>query len=266
MGREDLSLVDTSRVTQADDFRGLAERPERTLPTVVLTPEGEGPFPLIVFAHGHSRLGTEYVELATTWAEQGYVVALPTFPLSSGPEATPDDLVSYTDVLNQPGDLSFVIDELLARDDTRIDPESVGVVGHSLGALTTLGLRNYDCCTDPRVDAVVAVAGMQLPFAGEQITAGAAPLLLVHSAADPTVPVAGSDAVFADAPPPMAFLRFEDGGHDEIFDADSPPAGLTQKAILAFLDAHLRDNPTAWSDFPTEAKSAGLATFEELAP
>lgn len=77
-----------------------------------------------------------------------------------------------------------------------VDPDAVGVVGHSLGAITVLGLRNDTCCTDPDIKAVVAVAGMTLPFAGSPVTAGAAPLLLVHSGTDPTVPVGGSE--FAD--------------------------------------------------------------------
>jgi dienelactone hydrolase len=276
VGRVDLELLDVSRTTQADALRNLPEQAERTIPTVVLYPEAEGPFPLIVFAHGHTRAGAEYVELVSDWVAQGYVVALPSFPLSSGPEAISP--VSYADVVNQPGDISFVVRELTERSNAeepgseednplahRIDTEHVGVVGHSLGAITALGLRNNTCCTDPNVDAVVAVAGMTLPFPGDPIDSDGAPLLLIHSKADPTVPAAGSESVFVEALPPLSFLEFAEGGHDEILDGGGAQAALTRHAILAFFDDQLRGAAATWQDLPAKVEESGLATFQSTA-
>jgi dienelactone hydrolase len=262
VGRVELKLVDTSRKTPADDHRHLAEQPSRTLPTVVLYPTGKGPFPLVVFAHGHSRDAHEYEGLLRSWVQHGYVVAAPNFPLSTGAEATPDDTMSYADVVSQPGDLSFVIGELPKHHELtgRIDPAHVAAVGHSLGGITVLRMRNDTCCTDTRVDAAVAIAGVPLGE-GTQVTANATPLLLIHSAKDPTVPVSGSEGVFAKAAPPLAFLRFAAGGHDEVFDGGGAAQALTHRAILAFLDARLRGDDAAWAHLPTAVEQSRLATL-----
>jgi dienelactone hydrolase len=261
--KTELTLVDTSRTTQADAKRNLPEKPDRTLPVMVLAPESDTPLPLVVFAHGHSRMGAEYEDLLTDWAEQGYVVAAPTFPLSSGPEATPDDTTSYIDVFNQPADISFVVRELTERLGDQIDPDAIGVVGHSLGAITALGLRNRTCCTDPAITAVVAVSGMELPFPGDPVTTGAAPLLLIHGGTDPTVAVTGSEGVFANAAPPVSFLRFDEGGHDEVLDGDGEQAATARRAILAFLAEHLQRDAAAWPTFVDDLGDDSGATLDE---
>src|ERR671930_612347 len=71
-------------------------------------PPAEGRFPLVVWAHGWNSTGETFLPYAELWARQGYVVALPTFPLSREGVADGDD------VQNQPGDVSFVIDQVLA--------------------------------------------------------------------------------------------------------------------------------------------------------
>lgn len=89
VGARTETFVDESRPTRA--HAGLAAEPIRTLRTLILYPaagapgagmvEGaapagsDGPFPLIVFAHGSGGLGERYLPLLEAWAGAGYVVA-----------------------------------------------------------------------------------------------------------------------------------------------------------------------------------------------
>ena len=68
--------------------------------------------------------------------------------------------------------MSFVIGRVLrlARTDPSlrrtVDRHDVEIAGHSLGAITTLGLALNSCCHDRRVEAAVAFSGLVLPFPG----------------------------------------------------------------------------------------------------
>ncbi|HUF83708.1 MAG TPA: hypothetical protein VMQ81_03845, partial [Acidimicrobiia bacterium] len=162
------TYVDDSRPTETPDGQGSA--PSRTLVTTILYPEGEGPFPLIVLAHGLTGNPDKFTELTTAWASAGFVVAAPLFPLTSN-QAPAEVIADYN---NQPADLSFVIDEVLARSEGDEGPlaglvaaDRVGAAGLSLGGATVYGIGFNSCCRDDRVGAVVVMAGMLLAFEGE---------------------------------------------------------------------------------------------------
>ncbi len=274
VGSRAIELVDPSRPTLADADRGLAERSDRTLPILILypaaggvitpttpqadVPVAEGAFPLVVFSHGVTATGPTYTGRLQEWARAGYVVAAPTYPLSSGPGA------KITDVVNQPADVSFVIDELLTlpADDPlagHIDEEAIAATGHSLGAITTLGVSLNSCCADDRLDAAVEISGLRFPFPdGDFDDLGQVPLLAIHGAADGTVPVSGSDTLFEEVPGPAAYLRFPEGGHSDILIADGP---LIDRVVIAFLDTFLKDDEDALAELPAAVTDSGRATF-----
>jgi dienelactone hydrolase len=274
VGRRSMELVDLSRPTAADANRDLPEHPDRTIEVLLLypaagdvpdatkpldrVPVADGTFPLVVFAHGWKASGPAFEARLKEWARAGYVVAAPTFPLSSGRGA------GLGDYVNQPDDVSFVIDELLALDDddplaAHIDAESIAVAGHSLGAMTVLGLALNTCCTDDRIDAVVELSGLRLPFGTGDYDLDAVPWLGIHGAKDRTVNVSGSDSLFADAPGPAYYLRLDEGDHSGYVFLEGE---LVDDVVLAFLDRYLYGEEDALDDVPAVVEAHGDATFE----
>jgi fermentation-respiration switch protein FrsA (DUF1100 family) len=282
VGRRDVTFVDPGRPTAAVPEEDVEARPDRTLDTVVLyptanveassastdvrpagPPAAEGPFPLVVFSHGNGGDPELYVPLVEPLVREGYVVALPRFPLTSlSGEA-------LADVVNQPADVSFVIDQLLALSDRpdgwlagRVDAERIAAAGHSLGAVTTLALAYDDCCVDPRVDAALAVSGVAVPSGpGTLDDPPPTPLLLVHGAEDATVPVTGSDDLFARATGPAYYLRLDDGDHTDIGFGDD--GDLTREAMEAFLSAELEADPGPLAALPDDVAESGRGAWQE---
>ncbi|CAN5842862.1 hypothetical protein BH24ACT3_BH24ACT3_08230 [soil metagenome] len=259
---------DPSRVTMANG--DAPELPTRTLPTYVLYPadgvpapdpvEGaepavtDGPFPLIVFSHGFTGNGPAYQALTREWARAGYVVVAPTFPLSSA--GAPGGPVTR-DVVEQPADVSFLIDQMLAANADLASPyaglvaeDRVGVAGHSLGGATTLGVTFSVCCTDERIEAAVSLAGLLLPPDGRGFRPpgpDGAPLLAIHGDADMTVAYERGRAAYDQAGPPKRFVTIIGGAHtpDYVVGPRTPGGAVVASATLAFFDEHLKDDPAA---------------------
>lgn len=200
VGVRTVEFVDTSRpLAPNGDFPGA---PERTLMTEVwypaalraagpetrdAPPRGEdAPYPLIIFAHGFTSTPRQSASYTQHLASRGYVVASIAFPGSTlGAPGGP----RLTAVLDQPADVSFVLDRLLGGGDPQIallagmiDSEKVGMTGHSLGGLTTL-ITAYGDRRDPRIDAIV-------PFSAP---ACLAPADLPGDAVVPAMVVGGSN-------------------------------------------------------------------------
>jgi predicted dienelactone hydrolase len=199
-------------------------------------------FPLIVFSHGFTANGPLYASVLSPWVAHGYVVAAPTFPLSSmGAPGGPTVL----DYANQPGDVSFVISQMLRLSRTGdsplaqlIDTHEIGVAGHSLGAITTLGVADNTCCKDPRIEAAVSIAGLELPFPGGTYFRGhQSPLLLIHGTADQVLPYTSSQTLFADARSPKFFLTLQGAPHTAFFNPWGP---VITNTVVAFFGAYLR--------------------------
>ena len=163
------------------------------------------------------------------------------FPLTSA--GTPGGL-SLGDYRNQPADVSFVITQMLRLSRERhtglthlINRHHIAVGGHSLGAITTIGLLNT-CCIDKRIDAVVPISGLELPFGGGSYTfERRTPILLVHGNADGTVPYSGSQKVFADARAPKFLLTLVGGPHTPFV---TPWVDVIVRSITDFLDYELK--------------------------
>ena len=147
-------------------------------------------------------------------------MAAPLVPLSSS--ETPGG-ADGGDIGNQPGDMSFVIDQVLKASASSngplsglVDPNEIGMAGHSNGAITTLGLIANSCCRDTRVKAAVVMAGTTEGLGrGHYSLAEAPPLFVVQDLHDGLVPYGDAVVVFDKARGPKALFALDWDSHPD---------------------------------------------------
>lgn len=147
--------------------------------------------PLVIYSHGFSSFRTEGRYLARHLASRGYVVMAADFPLTGyftkgGPRVT--------DVANQPGDVSFLIDSALAWNDEAghllegaLDPQRIAAVGLSLGGLTTTLVALHPRLGDERIRAAVSLAGPAFMFTPAYYAHADVPYMMVAGTLDALV-------------------------------------------------------------------------------
>lgn len=172
--------------------------------------------PLLVFSHGYGGINIQSTELMETLASHGFIVA--------APEHTGNAQASMTDTFdeaaaNRVPDVSFVIDTMLARSGDpadpffgRLDHGPIGVVGHSFGGMTSLGMAAgwAGSDPDPRVEAIAPISavidaslvtdGTTVPNAGfteAQLSSITIPVLLLGGTADTDVPIQNNEIAYA---------------------------------------------------------------------
>ena len=233
-----LELVDGSRTV---DLWPCTFNADRSIPTSVFLPVGPGPHAMIVVAHG---LGSSRISMQSRGmqlAAEGYVVVIPSFASRQSPLAA-------SDLRNQPGDVSFVIREVLRRNGdpldplyAQVDPERIGISGVSGGAITALLFFN-SCCREPRIKAIHAEMGFFLSPNG---TAPAfkhrIPLLMANNRGDGLIPFANSVAGWQSARPDK-FLVSEPMSTCTLSHCLPTIGGY---AMIDFFDAYLLGNATA---------------------
>ena len=274
VGTHSVTLVDTSRPTPANGtFPGA---PDRTLPTLIVYPAAGDPgaapaadappaespygFPVVIYAHGHNATLEGALPLLTRLAAAGFVVAAPAFPLSK--RDAPGGSTS-ADYGQQPADMRFVLDAVLGGqvgNVPNVDGGRVAVAGHSLGAMTVLGLTQNSCCRDRRIKAAVAISGRESAWDGTWFPSPPTPLLLIHGDKDTVVPFTGSTDVFAAAPSPVSLVRLLDGPH-AVFEA--PYLDVVAATTIDFLRGEVDGDAVAQAALTTDANHAGLATIEQ---
>lgn len=205
VGVRTLDLVDTARETQA--HAGLPAVPGRRLSTQVWYPAtgaaggtpavdaplaGDGPFPLVVNSHGFGDLNGGSAYIAVALARRGFIVASPAFPLTG--VATPGGPY-LADVVNQPADVRYVLDQVLALSATGgswlaggVDQKRIGAQGLSLGGLTTLLVTYNPTLRDRRIRAAFAMAPYSCPLT-RKLLAPSPPLLMVNGDHDLITPL-----------------------------------------------------------------------------
>lgn len=236
----------------------LSNGKDRPLPTTVWYPTGDGPFPLVLFSHGLTSEPAAYVSVLEEWAKAGFVVAAPAYPHTSYGVKDLDPV----DIINQPGDATKVITEVLARNDTsgdvlagKIDPARIGAAGHSAGGITTVGL--FSGSRDDRLIAGVVLAGRQVlpvPFYGTP-----APMLFVHGKLDKTVPFADGQKAYDAVPWPKALMSVTQGGHVAITKDFGPVINTTTD----FLRYALYGDDKAKDRLTADATKGGRATLDD---
>lgn len=253
------TFVDTSRTTRHPS--GVTE-PQRTLVTHIYRPNRKGRFPLIVFAHGLAGHPRKFTQLFAVWAAAGYVVAAPTFPLTN--DRAP---MNVGDLVNQPGDVSFVMGEVLAlaaRRESRlyraVKKKRIGAGGLSLGGITTYNVVYGDCCRDARVTAAMVLNTVRPGV----VVDGHVPLLIAHSDTDPLLPYAPAVQAFAEAEPPVWLHTFFGASHATQWeDTVTPYDDVAERVTLDFWNATLKKKKRrARKRLERDATVPGLSAIE----
>lgn len=220
-------------------------------------PAAPGRFSLVLFAHGWNGSADFYSAMDREIAAAGFIVAAPSFPHTSSVSGP----LNRSDVVNQPADLAFLIDQFTATPPAllagHVALTKVGVVGHSDGGVTAAGIAFNSCCADPRVGAAAVLSGAELFFGGSWFPPGSPPLLAVHGAADEVNPFGASQRLFDDAPSPKYLVRAP-GGHIPPFTTDPIVRPAVSTLVAHFLLAELDDDAQARQLVPADANAGGL--------
>lgn len=241
----DLTFTDTTRPTASNgDFAGADMR---TLNTTVWFPCTDNePHPLVVYSHGFmsNRHGGKYMN--ENLASHGYVVIAADYPLTHG--AAPGG-ANVADVVNQPADVSFLIDSIIALDPQQrpfggeIDPTRIGVAGISLGGLTATLAAYHPRWHDPRIRAAVSIAGPTNMFTRTFFKSTQLPFLMIAGTIDAIVDYQSNAAHIPQRVADGALLTIAGGAHTSFVALAEPtfrlmnnPDSLGCAAILASID------------------------------
>lgn len=264
--RDHVDLTDHSRTTPPRGSHGTL--PYRYLHTELYLPVGAGPFPLVVFAAGFDVSTEAYTPMLMQWAAAGYVVAAPQFPISGQPSDGP---ARRNDMVNEPGDISFVISSMSSATTDpgspvhgRIDTGRIAVAGHSDGGTDAAAIAFNSRSIDHRVRSVMVLAADPPSFPGSFNGAiNTAAMLVMSGTADPFAPLALSSSIYATAAPPKVQVRLEGGGHFDPFVSDERFTRVAWDVQIDFLDATLRDDLTGRVRLQAHGTTAGVATMRQ---
>ena len=232
VGKQGFSLVDSHRSTAAHN--GNPEVAERVLETSVWYPAQNRPLewlrpgprplaadacpaPLVIYSHGFMSFRNNGAYLARYLASHGYIVAAANSPLTRfGTPGGPQ----FTDVINQPGDVSFIIDTLLDWSDAKdnpfagcIDRKRIAATGLSLGGLTTTLLAFHPEYRDPRIQAAISIAGPVALLGKDFFDRSSIPFMMIAADIDAMVDYQRNAAQFRTWVPGATLVTLQGGSH-----------------------------------------------------
>lgn len=274
---------------------------DREVPIRIYLPEDhDSPLPIAFVSHGIGESRESYEWLGKALASNGYVAIHPTHrgtdkeKLEEGFIAMWRATRNPENWINRARDISFILDRLdtIESADRRlansVDPERVGVVGHSAGAWTAaavggLELAGGENLRDPRVDAIAPLSmprtgSVASPDAWASLTLPAlhmtgtcdTQLIWWTFARDRRIP--WENGIAED----QYLLTLEGGRHatfsdewDASNEEQSALQSFTARSILAFLDAYVSADDELRNELRAGGFNeigAGLMTVEQRPP
>lgn len=235
--QQETTFIDDSRPTMANgDYGGDSVR---RLAGKVWYPgsSSQAPYPLIVYSHGFTsnRDGGGY--LAEHLASLGYVVVAVDYPLTN--YAAPGG-PNVKDVVNQPADVSFLIDSLVQQSMTPghaleglVDESRVGVTGISLGGMTTALVSFHPQMRDPRIGAALSIAGPTAVFRESFFSHAQLPFLMLAGELDAMVPYETNAKPVLMKIPGSQLVTVQGGTHTGFSGPSAPLRWLSNPDALA---------------------------------
>lgn len=257
-----LNVVDETRPTEPIHWAATPTG-QRELPTMVLLPPTTKPGPAVVFAHGLGSHPWDFGPLLWSWADAGFVVIAPRFPLTS--TDNPEHNTEVGDLSSQPGDVTFVLDAVMAASDNpesplfeSVSPGGAGIAGWSLGGATALGVLFEPCCTDTRFAAGIILASADLLQTGEGDFQRPVPTLVIHGDADEALAWRYGRWLFGELAGPTRFITLRGATHDPPYQAEpSPWDTVVTDTTIAFWQATLADDQPALRRLTSALDAAG---------
>lgn len=213
---DDFKAVDETRKTQANnDFPG---RDVRVLKGKVWRPAGlQTPGPLLVYSHGFMSFHQEGQYLTRFLASHGYTIVAVDYPLTNFFAPGKPKLA---DVVNQPGDVSFLIDTMLKRNADKndtlfntIDPKKIAVDGVSLGGMTSTLVAFHRKVLDKRITAAISTAGPAAMFTADFFASNNIPFLMIGGDGDAMVPYEKNAANIPQKKPGSILVTLKNASH-----------------------------------------------------
>lgn len=243
----------------------------RTLVTDIYVPGGRGPFPAVVHAHGMDGTSAKFSQLLSHWAEAGYLVVAPNFPRTNGD--APPELRDLADYLNQPADLTYVLDRVLEMNEPGgeleglVAADRIGISGLSLGGATAYPLLFNDCCRDGRYASGILMSALELPFGDHPYDFDRrVPVLTFAGTDDATIPFEIQQDVISKMAGPKWDVTLPGGQHSQPFENNpSPHDELVLATTVDFWDLTLRGEEAAKERLVEDATVEGLS-FVDLTP
>ncbi len=250
----------------------------------------DGPFPVIVFAHGYDLSPDYYLPLIDTWVHAGFVVVSPIFPDENtvavnrygGPDSS-GGVAAENDVINEPGDITFVLKQFdLAAEKHSgsviagvANTSDVALAGQSDGANVVAALEFGSAFAAERAELKVAPKAVAI-LSGQSLVTGASPpntysssstsppVLQVQSDSDTcngTQYAANLFGYLGDAPLHL-FVYLHGATHLDPYQGVSPWAPTVEKMTTQYFELEL-----GWNDKSLTAASleaTGVTAYSKV--
>ena len=237
-----------------------------------------GPWPIIVFSHRYRGCNTQSSFLMQALAAGGYAVFAPNhldsecgnlqswIPRRELPFSDPETWTDTT-YANRARDIENLLTALQHSPryhSSRFDWNHVGLIGHSLGGYTVLGLAGaWPHLKDPRIKAVLALSPYAEPFATEHTLRGVdAPVMYQGGTRDLAITpsLSGREGAYRQTPSPKYLVIIDGAGHMAWVDSRATAKHpLIVDYSLAFFDRHLKNKP-----FPQNLQEPGAGVADLL--
>ena len=255
--------------------------------------EGCGTFPLIVFSHGLLGCGTQSIFLTETLARHGYVVVAPDHQdaLLCSVDGSPSSFAAATEspILNPQNwddtsyqarrdDTEMVLADVLGDSQLKpiIDGNKIGIMGHSLGGYTALGMvGGWPSWKDGRLKAALLLSPYTLPFSLHGTVPGVTvPLMYQGAQGDIGITpfLEGNAGAYAESNPPKYFVKLRGGNHFTWTNAVCANTSTIAECLQTKTEAQLIDDyGIAFFDFylkgtaqpQLRSGNAALAAFQD---